>query len=835
MRTTALREGLTDAEAALRLARDGPNELPRPPRRSAARRVLAQLTDPLVLVLLVVAAVTTAIGDHADTAVVLLVVLGNTTVGVVQEIRADRSVEALDRLGAARARVRRDGAVRTVPAREVVGGDVLAVAAGDVLAADGTVLWGESLQLDEAAITGESLPVEAHRPGTEVLSGSVVTRGRGEVLVGATGPSSAMGRIAEGLVRTRSRRTPLQQQLAALGRWLALTAVVACAVVFALGLLRGEPPVLMLVTALSLAVAAVPESLPVVVTLGLALGARRMADRHAVARSLPAVETLGAVTLLATDKTGTLTEGRLRVAETWTEQDLDELARAAVLCNDAPAAPDADAGPGTDPLEAALVDWARSRGIDVAAVRGRHPRRAAVPFDAVHRRMTTWHDSEPDDGPDSGTDRGADATTGGVLVVEKGAPETVLPPPGLSGVADRARRWAEDAATRGLRVIVVATGRRSAVPVDADADVPHDLDVLGVLALRDQPREAARDALAGCHRAGIRTVVLTGDHPGTAATVAAQVGLTGPGGRPARVAVPDGAGHDGELLDADVVARCRPERKLDVVAGWQSRGEVVAMTGDGVNDGPALRRADIGVAMGRRGTEVARQAADLVLADDDLNTVVAAVDEGRRIHTNVRRFLAYALAGGLAEVLVMLTGPLIGVALPLLPGQILWINLLTHGLPGVAFGAEPSEPGAMATGPRRPGASVLAGGLWIGVLVVGAVVAALTVATLVLVGDPEPRSAAFVALGLAQLGVAVGLRARRPRGTTPAGPDWLLIAVGGAALAQVAAVTVAPLMALLRATTPTPLGFAAAVGGAVVAGLVARLLARPRVIGEDRP
>ncbi|MDD7967969.1 cation-translocating P-type ATPase [Actinomycetospora lemnae] len=825
MTTIASREGLTDAEAAVRLVREGPNELPRPPRRSAARRVLAQLTDPLVLVLLVVAAVTTAIGDHADTAVVLLVVLGNTTVGVVQEIRADRSVEALDRLGAARARVRREGTVRTVPAREVVPGDVLAVAAGDVLAADGTVLWGESLQLDEAAITGESLPVEAHRPGTEVLSGSVVTRGRGEVLVGSTGPSSAMGRIAEGLVRTRSRRTPLQHQLAALGRRLALAAVVACAVVFALGLLRGEPPVLMLVAALSLAVAAVPESLPVVVTLGLALGARRMAERHAVARSLPAVETLGAVTLLATDKTGTLTEGRLRVAETWPEQDLDELARAAVLCNDAPAVPDADAGPGTDPLEAALVDWARSRGVDVAAVRAHHPRRGAVPFDAVRRRMTTWHDG--------GSDGGDDA----VLVVDKGAPETVLPPPGTSERADHARRWAEDAATRGLRVIVVATGRRADVPGDGDedADVGQGLDVLGVLALRDLPREAARDALAGCHRAGIRTVVLTGDHPGTAATVAAQVGLTGPGGRPARVAVPDGAGHDGDLLDADVVARCRPERKLDLVAGWQSRGQVVAMTGDGVNDGPALRRADIGVAMGRRGTEVARQAADLVLADDDLNTVVAAVDEGRRIHTNVRRFLAYALAGGLAEVLVMLAGPVIGVALPLLPGQILWINLLTHGLPGVAFGTEPSEPGAMATGPRRPGASVLAGGLWVGVLVVGAVVAALTVAVLVLVGDPEPRSAAFVTLGLAQLGVAVGLRARRPRGTTSPGPDWLLIAVGGAALAQVAAVTVAPLMALLRTTTPTPLGFAAAGAAAVVAGLVARLLARPRVIGEERP
>lgn len=817
MTSTGTREGLTEAEAAIRLDRDGANELPRPPRRSAPRRVVTQLADPLVLVLLVVAVVTTAIGDLADTVVVLLVVLGNTAVGVVQEIRADRSVEALDRLGAARARVRRAGSVRMVAAREVVPGDVLVVAAGDVLAADGTVLWGESLQLDEAAITGESMPVESHRRGTEVLSGSVVTRGRGEVLVDATGPASAMGRIAEGLVATRSRRTPLQRQLALLGRRLALATVVACAVVFALGLLRGEPPVLMLVAALSLAVAAVPESLPVVVTLGLALGARRMAARQAVARSLPAVETLGAVTLLATDKTGTLTEGRLRVAEVWTDTDqgLEELVRAAVLCNDAPVDEPEDSGPGTDPIDAALLDWARSRGSDVSDVRRRHPRRGALPFDAVRRRMTTWHE---DAGP--------------TLVVGKGAPEAVLPSPGRSARADRARAWAEDAAARGLRVLVVALDRRDGPTEGPDAE--DGLDVVGVLGLRDLPRAAARDALDGCHRAGIRTVVLTGDHPGTAATVAAQVGMTALDGGPARVARADEAGDDAEaLLDADVVARCRPERKLELVAGWQARGEVVAMTGDGVNDGPALRRADIGVAMGRRGTEVARQAADLVLADDDLGTVVAAVEEGRRIHANVRRFLGYALAGGLAEVLVMLTGPLIGVALPLLPGQILWINLLTHGLPGVAFGTEPAEPGAMGHRPRRPGTSVLAGGLWLAVLVVGAAVAALTVGALLLAGDRDPRTAAFLTLGLAQLGVALGLRAHRPRGARVPGPDWLLIAVAGAVVAQLAAVTVPPLMTLLRTTPPGPVDVVAAVAAAVLAGLLARWFARPRVAEKE--
>lgn len=352
------------------------------------------------------------------------------------------------------------------------------------------------------------------------------------------------------------------------------------------------------------------------------------------------------------------------------------------------------------------------------------------------------------------------------------------------------------------------------------------MPLVGGVALLDRPRAEATRALARCRAAGIRPVVLTGDHPATAAAVAHAVALVGER-EPRTVRADDAAVISGHGDDVDVVARCRPERKVELIGDWQARGEVVAMTGDGINDGPALRRADIGVAMGRHGTEVARQAADLVLADDDLGTLVAAVEEGRRIHTNVRRFLAYALSGGTAEVLVMLLGPLVGITLPLLPAQILWINLLTHGLPGVAFGTEPAEPGSITCPPRRPGSSMFAGGLAGAVLVQGLVVTAVTLAALAVPGGGS-RSAAFLALGLAQLGVAVGLRARR-RGDEHRSADWLTLAVLAALGAQVAAVTAAPLQGLLGTSNPSAPAWAIAAAGAVLAGLVARGLGRPRV------
>ncbi|MEU2164049.1 cation-transporting P-type ATPase [Streptomyces sp. NPDC019208] len=783
--------GLTDEEAARRLREHGPNEVEARRRLPLRSRVLAQLRDPLIMVLLGAIVLTVAVGDHADAVVIALVVVVNTTVGVVQEIRADNAVAALSALSAPAARVVRDGADREVPARDVVPGDVLLLGEGDIVAADARLLESSSLLVDESMLTGESVPVDkdvrSGKPGASVLSaGTVTVRGRAVAEVLATGKGSALGRIAS-LLEGRPEPTPLQRRLAALGRVLALVTVALCVLVFALGLLRGLPPATMAVTAISLAVAAVPESLPAVVTLALALGARRMAARHAVVRRLPAVETLGSVTVLATDKTGTLTEGRMVVEQIWTPRGrveftgvgyeprgevriagraaraaelgpVRDLLTVATLCNDAALRPPGGTGGSGDrwtalgdPTEAALLTAAAKAGCEERSLlRERCPRTGEAPFDSLRKRMTTVHRTP----------------SGRSLVCLKGAPETVLDPTVLddgSELIAEARQEAAHLASRGFRVLAVASGERSGRPPEA-SDAEHGLRFLGLAAISDPPKPSAATTLAACRAAGITPVLVTGDHPATARAVAARVGLVGP--EDSNEAVATGAdlaaGRVGDPTAVTVFARTDPQQKLDIVQAWHARGHVTAMTGDGVNDGPALHAADIGVAMGRRGTEVARQSADLVLTDDELATVVAAVEEGRRVYDNIRRFLVYALAGGTAEILVMLVGPLLGLALPLRAGQILWINLLTHGLTGVAVGAEPVSPQAMHRPPRPPDQHVMGHGLWQRVLFLGAVVTAVCLVVGLLartVGSPW-QTVLFLSLLAAQLGVVLGLRSR---------------------------------------------------------------------------
>ncbi|MFK3728707.1 cation-translocating P-type ATPase [Streptomyces sp. NPDC088090] len=777
--------GLTPAEAARRLATDGPNEVAarRPVRLYS--RVLAQLRDPLIMVLLGAVALTLAIGDHPDAIVIGLVVLVNTTVGVVQEVRADNAVAALSALSAPHARVRRDGTVRDVAAAEVVVGDVLVLGEGDIVAADALLVEASALLLDESMLTGESVPVD--KDVEDALSaGTVVVRGRGVATVTATGPRSALGRIAA-LLDDQHEATPLQRRLAALGRILAAVTLALCVLVFALGLVRGLPPGTMAVTAISLAVAAVPESLPAVVTLALALGARRMAARHALVRRLPAVETLGSVSVLATDKTGTLTEGRMAVQRVWTPgmcveltgvgyepvgealvagrpatpdelAPVRELLRAAVLCNDATLRPPDATDPRSrwtavgDPMEAALLAAAAKAGCPPEPeTRADLPRIGEAPFDSLRKRMTTLHEAAP----------------GRVLVCLKGAPEAVLTPEVLSAephTVARAGKAAADLAGEGYRVLAVASGVRGDVP-EPVAAAESGLKLLGLVALSDPPKPHAARTLASCRAAGITPVLITGDHPATARAVADGVGLTeGTGGPTLRVVTGEDIAADRvpDLTSVRVFARTDPQQKLDIVAAWRARGAVTAMTGDGVNDGPALRRADIGVAMGARGTEVARQAADLVLTDDELTTVVSAVEEGRRVYDNIRRFLVYGMAGGAAEILVMLAGPLLGLPLPLRAGQILWINLLTHGLTGVAMGAEPAAPGTMRRPPRPPDQHILGGGAWQRLLVLAAVVtaASLGAGLVARTWGLDWQSVLFLALLAAQLGVVLGLRAR---------------------------------------------------------------------------
>jgi len=836
--------GVSSAEASARLKRDGPNLLPQKPPTPVWRRVASQLRDPLIIVLLIAAVLTIVTGDWTDTTVITLVIVVNTAVGVGQEIRADRAITALAQLATPEARVVRDGHQQQISASDVVVGDLLVLAEGDIVPADADVVESAALLVDESALTGESVPVDKSG-GSPVSSGTVVVRGRGRAVVTATGAASASGRIASLMVKG-SGLTPLQRRLVGVGRLLAGVAVLLSTLVLALGLVRGQPVELMVVTAISLVVAAVPESLPAVVTLSLALGARRMAARSALVRSLPAVETLGSVTALATDKTGTLTEGRMVAQKIWTpsaeatisgsgyapegeivhDQPLDttsltELLTAATLCNDARLAPPNDTGGEWtalgDPTEAALLAAAAKLGLDRQDVQARFPRVAELAFDSDRKRMSTVHL----------------LPSGRARVICKGAPEALLHPPVLvddPALLAHAAARADQLAHAGYRLLAVAGTELDAVP----GTVPESgLSLLGLIAILDPPRPSAAAAIADCRRAGIRPLLITGDHAGTARAIATDLGIIDAGDRVVDCREPGALGQK----PAGVYARATPEQKLDIIQGLQARGGVLAMTGDGVNDGPALRRADIGVAMGKRGTEVARQAADLVLADDNLDTVVAAVEEGRRVYANIRRFLVYGLSGGAAEIAVMLLGPFAGLPLPLLPAQILWINLLTHGLPGVALGGEPTVPGTMTGPPRHPDQSILGAGLWQRIIRIAVVLTVVTLGVAIWAsqtGRPW-QSMAFFTLGATQLGVALGSRTRPGSLANP----MLLVAVAGALVLQLAGLYLPPLRELLG-TEPRTMGDLLIVTALSVLGYAAARLdrilhpsPRPRTTATD--
>ncbi|WP_067429705.1 cation-translocating P-type ATPase [Nocardioides jensenii] len=801
--------GLSAAEAARRLDQTGPNSAPRPRPRRLTSRIGAQLRDPMILLLLGALVVVVAVGDIADAIIIAVVIALNTAIGVIQEVRAANAIAALDRLAAPHATVLRDGELTRVDSADVVPGDVARLEAGDIVPADGVLLEAAALQLDEAAMTGESVPV-ARGAGDPVLSGTVVTTGRGLAEIERTGAESGLGRIASAIATSGTRPTPLQQRLSRLSRQLVALTLGLATIVFGLGLARGEDAVEMLVLAVSLAVAAIPESLPAVVSVALALGAYRMAREAALVRWLPAVETLGSVTVLASDKTGTLTEGRMVVQELWTpggswrvgghgysregeitatesqvpeDPRLPDLFRDLVLCNDAGLRKGqaADWEIVGDPMEAALLIAAAKDDEGLLGLGAVWERVVEVPFDARLQRMTTLHH-----------------TSGRWLTVCKGAPEVVLDLLGDSDLTDRARAQAWELAERGFRVLAIADAEGSSRPPEGRLEA--ELQLRGLVAIADPPRADAADVMASCHEAGIRTVLITGDHPATAAAIAGQLGMTS--GAPS---VADGdmvarGEHVARIREIDVYARTRPEQKVDIVTAWQRQGEVVAMTGDGVNDAPALRSADIGIAMGDRGTEVARQAADLVLADDNLRTVVKAVGEGRRIYANIRMFLRYAIAGGFAEVVVILFGPFLGMAVPLGPGQILWINMLTHGVPGVAFGGEPADPAVMSRPSPPPEVSVLGNGLLRQILTAGALISAVSLAAGFLAPDTAHlQTWVFLTLGLAQLGVALAIRAPRE------GLTWrargLEASVAIAATLQVAAVAWAPLRDLLGTRT----------------------------------
>ena len=841
---TDVRAGLSAGEVAARRSTFGPNELAGREHAPAWRIFAGQFANTMILVLAAAAVITAFVGDRKDTVVIGAIIVVNAVVGFVQEYRAGRAVAALRRLAAEGATVIRDGAVGRVAAADLVPGDVVVLAAGDVVPADLRLVEVQALRVDEATLTGESEPVakstgtvaagEASLVGERyntAFKGTAVTYGRGTGIVVATGMATELGRIALLLQAHGEPLTPLQRRLAGLGRWLAAAAIVVCAVVFAAGVARGEPVDEMFLTAVSLAVAAIPEGLPAVVTVALALGARRMAERRAVIRRLPAVETLGSVTVICSDKTGTLTENRMVVERVWTpageytvtgdgyapdgqfagdgadpaaDSRLAALVRIAAACNDAVLLPPRQAGDGWtlqgDPTEGALLALAGKAGVDRATVERDLPRCGEIALDGARRRMTTIH-----------------AEGDGLWIATKGAVEALVPLLGGTASADVAaaievaERWADD----GLRVMALAERHvgRSAARGDADGDggLEADLRLAGVVAITDPPRREVRQAIADCLAAGVAPVVITGDHVRTATAVARRLGIPcGPESTliGAELDALDDDAFAERVASVSIYARTSPEQKLRIVEAWKRRGAVVAMTGDGVNDAPALRRADIGVAMGVNGSDVSKEAADIVLADDNFATVVHAVEEGRRIYDNIRRFVRYLLTTNSGEVWVMFLGPLLGLPVPLLPVQILWINLVTDGLPAIALGLERAEPDTMRRPPRRPGESIFAGGLWQHALWVGLLMAAvvLPIQAVARAAGWHWSTMVFCTLGFLQLGHALAVRSERQSFFTLGARSnpWLLMAVVTTMAVQLAFVYVPALQGVFETAALGP-------------------------------
>ncbi|WP_254271579.1 calcium-translocating P-type ATPase, PMCA-type [Haloarcula marina] len=712
-------DGLSGAEARRRREEYGPNAVTQAAGRSLLTILASQFRSVLIYVLVVAAALSLWTGHAVDAVLIAVIVLANGLFGFVQDYRAEASLAALRELTAPTAIVRRDGTTEEVTATEIVPGDVVELTGGDVVPADCRLVSVTGLEADESALTGESVPVGKHTPPVPadtplaertpmVYKGTNVTRGRGVAVVTATGMDTEVGAIAAELAGTETTETPLQRELDSLGRKLGVGVVILAALVVPLLLAQGTDPFQAALTAVSLAVAAVPEGLPAVVTLTLALGVRRMADENALVRRLPAVEALGGVDVICTDKTGTLTRGQMSVSRMWVNDGVVDfggpseaevtvpdrvelLLRGAALCNDA--TPDDEDG---DPTERALVDAAESAGIDVAALRDANPRTDEIPFSSERKWMGTVHDDR---------------------AYVKGAPEVVLSKAGrvVTGagveemtderrerVREQVRAFADDA----LRVLAVAY----ADDADGEDDLTGGLVFVGLVGLIDPAREEVADAIAATKRAGIDVKMVTGDNVRTAAAIADSLGMDTEVMEGRELAAMDDEELRERVESVDVFARTAPEHKVRILRALQANGHRVAMTGDGVNDAPALKNADIGVAMGIRGTDVAKQASDIVLLDDNYATIERAIERGRAIFDNVWKFVAYLLSANVAEVAIVFIGSLFGyLVLPAV--QLLWINLLTDGLPAVALGADPASEDVMDRPPRDPDRGIVGRGM----------------------------------------------------------------------------------------------------------------------------
>lgn len=800
---TDVSTGLTSAEAEARLARYGPNALPETRGRTLLQAVVEQFANFLILLLLAATILAAAIGEYLDAATIAAIVILSAVLGVAQESRAERAIRALKAMMAPTARVIRDGRVRELPAPSLVPGDIVLLGVGNYVPAGLRLAEAVNLSLNEASLTGESTPVRKDSAlvlpsGTPVadrrncaFAGTLVTYGRGSGIVVATGAATEMGRIATLIGTYEEEETPLQRRMSGLGRWLGGAAIAISLLIFVLGAATGKDLLDMVLTAISLAVAAVPEGLPAVVAIGLAMGMQRMARRNALIRTLSAVETLGSATVIASDKTGTLTKGEMTAVRLYLGPDIPTLEvggvgyepagefrrdgqpidpaggqhlklllTAGALCNDARLQEEKGSWQIVgDTTEGALVVVAAKAGLSQEELERNQPREGELPFSSERRRMTTIHRAD---------DR--------FVAYHKGAPDVVLPLCSHRQVGeevveltdeDRSRILAanEELAAEGLRLLAIAY--RSTKQRLPEEQVERDLVFLGLAALQDPPRPEVREAVAMCHQAGIQPVMITGDYAATAVAIASDLRILGPEETALRGADLERMSDDElrEVVDrVHVYARISPEQKVRIVEALRKKGHIVAVTGDGVNDAPALKRGDIGAAMGITGTDVAKEAADIVITDDNFASIVAAVEEGRRIFDNIRNFAVYLLGANIGEIVAIFAGVVGGLPLPLLPMQILWVNLATDSLPALALGMEPGDPDAMKHPPKPPEEPVVTRtvGLLLALrgLVVGAVVLVAFIVWLKVfdASDDGARTMAFATIVVAELLMAFGSR-----------------------------------------------------------------------------
>lgn len=838
--------GLTDADVQKRLAQYGTNELEEKASKNIFQLFYEQLVEPLVIILLLAALVSLLLGKSTELIAILAIVVLNAVLGVVQEYRAEQAIAALKRMSQPLVRVLRNGTEQSIDATKLVPGDVLLLEAGNIVPADARILKSHNLRVQEASLTGESYPVEkTDRALTSeklplgdrvnmLYMGTSVAYGRGTAIVTGTGMQTELGRIAQMLQSVGGELSPLQRRMRELGRILFVAAFVVMGLAFLIGWITGQAFQAILLNSVAIAVAVVPEGLPAVVTISLALGAQRMLRRRALIRKLPAVETLGSVTVIASDKTGTLTENRMTVKiidvagesldTTGAIQGSNQeplpgnpaqslLLLAAALANDSKLEPNADdpAHPVVigDPTEGAMLAAAHHYSLPIDALKAQFPRVAEVPFSSERKRMTTIHDNL------DGQLHLLDNYLHEYIAFTKGAPDGLLDisthvwaegeiQPLNDEWRSRIERSNNQLASEGLRVLGVAFK-----PLEHHAEITdpeateQDLIFIGLIGMIDPPRPEVLDAVATARKAGIRPVMITGDHPMTALAIAKEIGIAQEGatvmtGRELAETSDEKLRQD--VQSVSVYARVSPEHKLRIVQALQDTGNIVAMTGDGVNDAPALKQADIGVAMGITGTDVSKEASDMVITDDNFATIVDAAEEGRAIYDNVRRFIKYLLASNAGELFVLLVSQLVaGMTIPLTTLQILWMNLITDGLPALALGLEKAEPDAMTRPPYAPNESVLGRGLGrhilliggtLGVMALGLGIWAFQTEQLAANGAPAWNTMVFLTLTLAQMGHALGLRSHTETifRMNPFGNRFLLLAIVGTLVLQMLAI-----------------------------------------------